>query len=219
MKWRPAPKAGQLLPTACTSNESVFSDLREPYSVFSRSCVRWGPTFPSLIHCMSSHPVIHVSRQHAETEREERRFVNSWEGADLHAHAQNMPHPHTAPHFALFTTTPIVQLLYSLPAYRSPVVSPDRPFLQREMATSAKTATAKPATSTSATTALSKTAVKARGAFTRGQTIVGLQVQTAESKRLAQDKTREANWKRWGPYLSERQWATVREDYSPTGSW
>ena len=99
------------------------------------------------------------------------------------------------------------------------VGSPDRQFLQREMATSASTATSKPATSTSATTAVSKTAVKARGAFTRGQTIVGLQVQTAESKRLAQDKTREANWKRWGPYLSERQWATVREDYSPTGSW
>lgn len=96
------------------------------------------------------------------------------------------------------------------------IVSPD---LQREMATSAKIAPPKPATSTSTATAVSKTAVKARGAFTRGQTIVGLQVQTAESKRLAQDKTREANWKRWGPYLSERQWATVREDYSPTGSW
>ena len=26
------------------------------------------------------------------------------------------------------------------------------------------------------------------------------------------------NWKRWGPYLSERQWATVREDYSPDGN-
>ena len=29
--------------------------------------------------------------------------------------------------------------------------------------------------------------------------------------------TREKNWKRWGPYLSERQWGTVREDYSATG--
>ena len=36
----------------------------------------------------------------------------------------------------------------------------------------------------------------------------------AESKRLAADARREANWKRWGPYLSERQWGTVREDYS-----
>jgi hypothetical protein len=40
---------------------------------------------------------------------------------------------------------------------------------------------------------------------------------TAESARLAEDDARKANWKRWGPYLSERQWATVREDYSPDG--
>ena len=37
---------------------------------------------------------------------------------------------------------------------------------------------------------------------------------TAEHKRLEQDRKREENWKRWGPYLSERQWGTVREDYS-----
>ena len=36
----------------------------------------------------------------------------------------------------------------------------------------------------------------------------------AEAERLAQDARREGNWKRWGPYLSERQWGTVREDYS-----
>jgi len=42
----------------------------------------------------------------------------------------------------------------------------------------------------------------------------------AEEARLAEDSRREKNWKRWGPYLSERQWATVREDYSPDGiSW
>ena len=40
----------------------------------------------------------------------------------------------------------------------------------------------------------------------------------AEAERLGQDERREINWKRWGPYLSERQWATVREDYSPDGS-
>ena len=40
---------------------------------------------------------------------------------------------------------------------------------------------------------------------------------TAEHIRLAQDRDRSQNWKRWGPYLSERQWATVREDYSPGG--
>ncbi|HEX8750030.1 MAG TPA: glucosidase [Nitrospira sp.] len=38
--------------------------------------------------------------------------------------------------------------------------------------------------------------------------------QTAEHTRLLKDG---ANWKRWGPYLSERQWGTVREDYSGNG--
>ncbi len=39
-----------------------------------------------------------------------------------------------------------------------------------------------------------------------------------EQLRLDQDAQRQANWKRWGPYLSERQWCTVREDYSPDGN-
>ena len=39
----------------------------------------------------------------------------------------------------------------------------------------------------------------------------------AEERRLAEDGRRERNWKRWGPYLSERQWGTVREDYSGNG--
>src|SRR5512143_3447731 len=39
-----------------------------------------------------------------------------------------------------------------------------------------------------------------------------------EEERLEQDAARRANWKRWGPYLSERQWATVREDYSQDGT-
>ncbi|GJJ06512.1 hypothetical protein Clacol_000704 [Clathrus columnatus] len=38
-----------------------------------------------------------------------------------------------------------------------------------------------------------------------------------EKYRLSQDAAREKHWKRWGPYLSERQWATVREDYSANG--
>jgi hypothetical protein len=43
---------------------------------------------------------------------------------------------------------------------------------------------------------------------------------TAEEERLEHDARRARNWKRWGPYLSERQWATVREDYSGDGnSW
>src|SRR5262245_43929082 len=39
----------------------------------------------------------------------------------------------------------------------------------------------------------------------------------AETRRLMEDSRREKNWKRWGPYLSERQWGTVREDYSENG--
>ena len=38
-----------------------------------------------------------------------------------------------------------------------------------------------------------------------------------EELRLQDERCRRANWKRWGPYLSERQWGTVREDYSPDG--
>jgi hypothetical protein len=42
-------------------------------------------------------------------------------------------------------------------------------------------------------------------------------VSGAEANRLAEDERRVANWKRWGPYLAERQWGTVREDYSDGG--
>src|SRR5882724_11110854 len=40
----------------------------------------------------------------------------------------------------------------------------------------------------------------------------------AEGERLQQDGARIKKWKRWGPYLAERQWATVREDYSQDGT-
>jgi len=40
----------------------------------------------------------------------------------------------------------------------------------------------------------------------------------SERERLLADSRREKNWKRWGPYLAEREWSTVREDYSPDGS-
>ena len=40
----------------------------------------------------------------------------------------------------------------------------------------------------------------------------------AERRRLEEDARREQNWKRWGPYLSGRQWGTVREDYSADGN-
>ncbi len=39
----------------------------------------------------------------------------------------------------------------------------------------------------------------------------------AEVRRLRDEADRRANWKRWGPYLSDRQWGTVREDYSTGG--
>ena len=41
--------------------------------------------------------------------------------------------------------------------------------------------------------------------------------QTAEHERLEQARSGDAPWKAWGPYLSERQWGTVREDYSENG--
>jgi hypothetical protein len=39
-----------------------------------------------------------------------------------------------------------------------------------------------------------------------------------EKARLAEAKAGRADWKQWGPYLSERQWGTVREDYSEDGN-
>jgi hypothetical protein len=39
-----------------------------------------------------------------------------------------------------------------------------------------------------------------------------------ESLRLLEDAARQRNWKRWGPYLADRQWGTVREDYSESGA-
>ena len=60
---------------------------------------------------------------------------------------------------------------------------------------------------------------KPKGFFTRAPTVVGIHLSSGESDRLKEDKERTQNWKRWGPYLSERQWSTVREDYSPDGSW
>jgi hypothetical protein len=43
------------------------------------------------------------------------------------------------------------------------------------------------------------------------------QEQTPEHHRMEAEARREENWKRWGPYLAERQWGTVREDYSANG--
>jgi hypothetical protein len=41
---------------------------------------------------------------------------------------------------------------------------------------------------------------------------------TAEALRLEESRQRTAHWKRWGPYVSERAWGSVREDYSPGGT-
>src|SRR5205085_1385298 len=40
----------------------------------------------------------------------------------------------------------------------------------------------------------------------------------AEQVRIDDDAKRVHNWRRWGPYLADRQWGTVREDYSPDGN-
>src|SRR3974377_751449 len=41
---------------------------------------------------------------------------------------------------------------------------------------------------------------------------------THEEIRLEESRMRLAHWQRWGPYLAERAWGTVREDYSPHGN-
>jgi hypothetical protein len=60
----------------------------------------------------------------------------------------------------------------------------------------------------------------AAGLHSRGrlwQTFVRNSQVTNEQRRLEETRTETAAWKKWGPYLSERQWGTVREDYSETG--
>src|SRR6476660_7469467 len=44
------------------------------------------------------------------------------------------------------------------------------------------------------------------------------QVNDAEKRRIEESRTGAKNWRLWGSYLSERQWGTVREDYSPDGN-
>jgi hypothetical protein len=39
-----------------------------------------------------------------------------------------------------------------------------------------------------------------------------------EQQRLEEARNANTPWKKWGPYLSERQWGTVREDYSENGN-
>ena len=42
--------------------------------------------------------------------------------------------------------------------------------------------------------------------------------QTIEDLRVSAADAGASPWRRWGPYVSERQWGTVREDYSPGGN-
>lgn len=51
-----------------------------------------------------------------------------------------------------------------------------------------------------------------------GETIPPSYVECAEQKRLNEARELGVPWKKWGPYLSERQWGTVREDYSQDGN-
>ena len=44
--------------------------------------------------------------------------------------------------------------------------------------------------------------------------IDGKEILSVEEQRLKEDRQRSKYWKKWGPYTAERQWATVREDYS-----
>ncbi len=44
-----------------------------------------------------------------------------------------------------------------------------------------------------------------------------MQIQTEEHRRLEETREKQIPWRKWGPYLSERQWGTVREDYSANG--
>ena len=43
-------------------------------------------------------------------------------------------------------------------------------------------------------------------------------VAVAEQRQLNRAREEGIPWKKWGPYLSERQWGTVREDYTPDGN-
>ncbi len=60
-----------------------------------------------------------------------------------------------------------------------------------------------------------------RAALPRGKPERGTKssaLRSAEARRLEESRQRTVHWKRWGPYLSERQWGTVREDYSEDGT-
>ena len=51
-----------------------------------------------------------------------------------------------------------------------------------------------------------------------GDTLEASMAQSEEQRRLKEAREQSVPWKKWGPYLSERQWGTVREDYSADGN-
>ena len=58
----------------------------------------------------------------------------------------------------------------------------------------------------------------ASGQYQATPPVTQSQAMTAEAVRLEEAGQRTRHWKRWGPYLSERAWGSVREDYSPSGT-
>src|SRR5512146_2948345 len=57
----------------------------------------------------------------------------------------------------------------------------------------------------------------ARSTRENGQGVEEVAQMDAERNRLEEARTQDVPWRKWGPYLSERQWGTVREDYSDSG--
>src|SRR5207237_6621701 len=57
-----------------------------------------------------------------------------------------------------------------------------------------------------------------RAAGGRRHDLLVLGFMKAEERRLSDSRHRVVHWKRWGPYLSERAWGTVGEDYSEKGT-
>ena len=52
----------------------------------------------------------------------------------------------------------------------------------------------------------------------RGRTFAAMDKSGREQQRMEQARVEGVPWRKWGPYLSERQWGTVREDYSVSGN-
>src|SRR5690349_5295285 len=57
-----------------------------------------------------------------------------------------------------------------------------------------------------------------RGGHSASVRVIMQPTDDAERQRIRQSRDGTENWRRWGPYVSERQWGTVREDYSPFGT-